>query len=40
VRMHVNHAYTLRKNSGVLIWVSYKLQHGGGGGKREVISNQ
>jgi len=29
VRMHISHAYTLRKTSRALIWGSYKLQYGG-----------
>jgi hypothetical protein len=28
-RMHASHAYTLRKTSRMLIWGSYRSQHGG-----------
>jgi len=36
-RMHVNHAYTLRKTGRTLKWGSYRSQHEG---QTLVISNQ
>jgi hypothetical protein len=35
-RMHGSQAYTLRKTGRTLMWGSYRLQHGGGGGGANV----